>query len=269
MWQKRLRSVQVIRKYVWLSWLLSAVIFVVMIGAFTDFLMEVIGTWQTSLLALGVMIAVVLVAHPMESFIQSLRARNQAGVTVEEVQRPVPRYRGLIVLSSPGRGIGSAETAIRYHWRGLRDEFAEGVLECCWVITAGPASKASALEMESRMIQAGLPPTLFYHRDLTAEDADNPEAVHREVDAIYAYAASALRLEEEEIIADYTGGTKSMTSGLVLACASPRRSLQFMKPQRYDGEGRADPAAGSTPVAIEIRLDMAPVRPPAEAERAG
>jgi hypothetical protein len=250
--------VQVIQKHPWLSWVLSAGIFVVMIGALSDFLMEMLGTWQTSLLAFAVMLIIVFAAHPVDSFIQFIRAARRAEVTVEEVRRPVPRYRGLIVLSSPGQGIGSAESAIRYHWRGLRDELTDGVLQECWIITAGPRSHDSAVELVSRLIQAGMRPEMFHYARLSAEDADNPEAVHREVDRIYRDARSIYGLEEEEIIGDYTGGTKSMTSGLVLACASPRRSLQFMKPQEYDDDGRAVPAAGSTPVAIEIRLEIAP-----------
>ena len=57
---------------------------------------------------------------------------------------------------------------------------------------------------------------------------------------------------------DYTGGTKSMTAGMILACASPRRHLQFMKPRRYTADGRAEPGAESDPVAIDIRFELIP-----------
>jgi hypothetical protein len=82
--------------------------------------------------------------------------------------------------------------------------------------------------------------------------------VHRLVDAIYTEAMEVHGLKEEEVVADYTGGTKSMTSGMVLACASPRRPLHFMKPRQYAKDGRADSEAGSDPVAIDIRFELVP-----------
>jgi CRISPR-associated protein (Cas_Cas02710) len=78
------------------------------------------------------------------------------------------------------------------------------------------------------------------------------------VEEIYAEAKDKFNLTEEGIIADYTGGTKSMTSGMVLACTSPNRALQFMKPQQYTEDGRADVQAGSVPVAVDIRFELIP-----------
>jgi hypothetical protein len=171
---------------------------------------------------------------------------------------PVSRSRGLIILSSIGQGIGSAESAICYHWRGLKKEHTEPVLEVCWIITGGPASEQSATGLVSKLVQDGMPLKMFQVKTLSAENADNPEAVHRLVDEIYAEAKEKHNLEEEEVIADYTGGTKSMTSGMVLACTSPHRPLQFMKPRKYNEHGRADPQAGADPVAIDIRFDLVP-----------
>jgi hypothetical protein len=99
---------------------------------------------------------------------------------------------------------------------------------------------------------------MFHLKPLSVEDADNPESVHRLVDEIYKEATEKNSLTEEEVIADYTGGTKSMTSGMVLACTSPRRPLQFMKPRRYTEDGRADTQAGADPKAIDIRFWLVP-----------
>lgn len=49
-------------------------------------------------------------------------------------------------------------------------------------------------------------------------------------------------------------------SVMILACASPRRHLQFMKPRRYMADGRAEPGTESDPVAIDIRFDLIPWR---------
>jgi CRISPR-associated protein (Cas_Cas02710) len=99
----------------------------------------------------------------------------------------------------------------------------------------------------------------FHLKSLSTEDADNPEAVHRLVDAIYIEAVNVYGLKEEEVVADYTGGTKSMTSGMVLACASPRRLLHFMKLRKYEEDGRAVAQGGSDPVAIDIRFELIPL----------
>jgi len=63
---------------------------------------------------------------------------------------------------------------------------------------------------------------------------------------------------ETDVIADYTGGTKSMTAGTVLACASPDRRLQFMKPGKYREDGTADHQAGSNPYLVDIRYSVRP-----------
>jgi hypothetical protein len=51
------------------------------------------------------------------------------------------------------------------------------------------------------------------------------------VDQIFADQLDGLA--EEEIIADFTGGTKPMTVGMVFACLTPSRSLQYV-PAEYD-----------------------------------
>lgn len=242
----------------WVSGLVSAGTFVVAIGAFTDFLTERLGTWQTAALALAVTVTILVLAPPLEVLAQLLRSFRQAELSVEEVPGRVSRRRGLIVLSSIGGGISSAEGAIRYHWRGPNGEHSDPVLEHCWIITGGPASEKSAADLVSKLVRDGLSVAMFHLKSLSAEDSDNPEAVHRRVDEIYQEATEKFSLDEESVIADYTGGTKSMTSGMVLACTSPRRPLQFMKPRKYKEDGTADHGAGSDPVAIDIRFELVP-----------
>ncbi len=261
MLDKFMRDIRLVMQRPVLAWLVSAILFVMIVGAFTDFLMEVFGTWETALLAWDATVITIFVVRPFEAMMQLMRSWGQTEVTVEEVGWPVPRHRGLIVLSSIGGGIGSAENAIRYHWRespGAEDP--EPVLEHCWIITGGPASEQSASALVDQLVQDGFPLAMFHPCALTGEESDNPQAVHELVDRIYTEAAQTYGLAEEEVIADYTGGTKSMTSGLVLACASPRRPLQFMKPRHYDADGRADQAAGSDPEAIDIRFELVPSR---------
>jgi CRISPR-associated protein (Cas_Cas02710) len=230
-------------------------------GAFTDFLTGVFGTWQMAALAVVATIVIFVFAEPLENLVRTLRPFWQPEVTVREVSAAVERHRGLIVLSSIGQGRSSAEQAVIYHWQGLQDEYPTPVLEQCWIITGGTESERSATELIGDLIKSGIPPEVFHMKPIPSEHADNPEAVHavhRLVDQIYVEATQKFNLPEEQVMADYTGGTKSMTSGTILACTSPRRPLQFMKPRRYDSQGRADPTAGADPVAVDIQFELVP-----------
>lgn len=90
---------------------------------------------------------------------------------------------------------------------------------------------------------------------MAAIDADNPHASFNLVNEIYE-EAEVFEIEPENIIADYTGGTKSMTAGLILACANPERALQFMRPGGYDAEGRADRSKPSEATKVEIAFKL-------------
>jgi hypothetical protein len=140
-------------RHTWVAVLVGAGTFVVTIGAFTDFLMEKFGTWQTAALALGVTALIVILARPLEVLTQFVRSLKQPELSVAELSGQVPRHRGLIVLSSIGPGIGSAESAIRYHWRGFNNEHHDAMLEQCWIITGGTGSERSAAGLVNKLVQ--------------------------------------------------------------------------------------------------------------------
>jgi hypothetical protein len=56
-------------------------------------------------------------------------------------------------------------------------------------------------------------------------------------------------LTEEDIIADFTGGTKPMTVGMIFACLAPTRALQYV-PADYGKDGAISPRDP-----IEYKLD--------------
>jgi hypothetical protein len=229
------------------SLLVGAVTLGITVNAGTDLLVQTIGRWWTVLL--GVTSTVIVLARPVQTLRRVLRSGWHARVV--EIGGPVEGHRGLIVLASPGPGISSAETAIRYH-------LATESLEHCWLVTGGTGSEQSAAGLIQKLVSEGVPMKRFHPTALAASEADNPHAVYRGINRIYE-EAKQVGLEEEEIIGDYTGGTKSMTAGMVLACVSPRRHLQFMKPQRYTADGRAEPGVSSDPVAIDIRFELVPL----------
>ncbi len=90
--------------------------------------------------------------------------------------------------------------------------------------------------------------------DEELDDEHNPEMAFHLVQAIY-HEASAHGLAEHDIVADYTGGTKSMTAGMVLACSvSEDRNAQYMKPRQVEPTGVATPAAGAVPILVDLRF---------------
>lgn len=85
-------------------------------------------------------------------------------------------------------------------------------------------------------------------------DENDVAEVFRAVRTIYQIAQHKCGLKKEEIIADYTGGTKSMTAGLVLAAIADGVDLQYMKPNAYTPGGLADKGTGSQPRLVTVNF---------------
>jgi hypothetical protein len=221
---------------------------VLFMDAMSNWLIAKVGPGWTAAIALALVTCVIAVVDPVLTFRTFLERRFRQRMTVVEDRAAVPGHRGAIVIASVGDGISSAGGAIRHHREG-------GRLEHCWIVSAGQESTAQARALIAALVQTEMLPDRLHLKALSAEDADNPEAVYQCIEAIYR-EARVIGLAEDEVIGDYTGGTKSMTAGMVLACASPKRRLQFMKPRKYTGEGRADHTAGSDPVAVTISFEI-------------
>ncbi len=174
-------------------------------------------------------------------------------------------FPGLILIASRGKGISSARGAIEHHWSG-----GIGNLKYCWIICGGKESLKDAREMVEGLSGKGqwnnnkMEYILSDHQDsdrqlrvflrnLDPPNNDDPNETFKLVNFIYEEAESE-GIPSEEMIADYTGGTKSMTAGMVLACADPNRLLAFMKPRAYTPDGHADLAQPS--IATEVKVDF-------------
>lgn len=149
-------------------------------------------------------------------------------------------YPGLIVIMSDKQQDSPAEAAIRHH---IQDNH----LRYCWIICTNRTWEPARL-MVDRLKQSGAEKVRFYYgsdpveavetggRSLTLlvedKDVDDPNHIFKLVEGIYA-RANAYGLGESDMIADYTGGTKGMTAGLLLACTKPERSLQYISQIHY------------------------------------
>jgi hypothetical protein len=150
-------------------------------------------------------------------------------------------FAGLIVIMSVKED-SPAERAIRHHWHDGKEPH----LQHCWVICTS-SSIESAQKMIAQFTHEGITQKVQFHygnrelvnphnqqyfnllmKDANFDDpASDPDYILKLVDAIYADAESK-GLDESKVIADYTGGTKTMGVGLVLACVSPKRHLQYI-----------------------------------------
>ena len=163
------------------------------------------------------------------------------------------RYKGMIVFASVGSN-PSAANAIRGHIDSL---------EKCWVIAGDEDAKngslANALSLKD-VLKTELEKKpdggrdFFEIKKLIGDETDNPSAVYDMVEDIFSNLPEGM--EETDVIADYTGGKKSMSAGMVLACARPSRDLQILKPNKYTPNGTADKEFGEYPLFIDIQFKV-------------
>jgi CRISPR-associated protein (Cas_Cas02710) len=229
-------------------------IFVITLGlgiaanGLSSLVLDILGDWlQTQLglpkvvwlvtVIIGVVGAVLLGIPTFVTGMRSLVLRNVSLVETTKVIALRQTLPGLIVLMSLQDA--AARAAILHHWRS-----GEGKLQHCWIICGGEKSLDAAEAMVNDLVEQGLPRRMFYYGDSFAiadvtnpkvmlalspdeQRAKDPNYIRRLVEAIYQEAQMQYSLGEREIIADYTGGTKSMTAGVILACAKPTRRLQY------------------------------------------
>ena len=163
------------------------------------------------------------------------------------------QYKGMIVFASAGTN-PSAINAITEHIDNL---------EKCWVITGDEdtvtGSLANALSLKDvfkeeleKKPDGGK--DFFEIKKLTVDKAYNPSAVYDMVENIFSNLPEGIK--ETDVISDYTGGTKSMSAGMILACALPSRDLQVLKPKILNSDGTADRQGGQYPLFIDIQFKV-------------
>jgi|CXWK01.1.fsa_nt_gi hypothetical protein len=169
--------------------------------------------------------------------------------------------RGLVVLVSQGTFEGSAAlAAIRYHYRGEKDERPSPTLRHCWLITSPPepvqtSAKSPQPGFQTAWENANALKAMFVGRidmHLVVVDHNNAEDVYEKV-TMCLRATERLGLPRSEVTADYTGGTKPMSGGMVLAAATMGFSLEYMDARQHDAQGRAVASGGSDPVTLDLQ----------------
>jgi hypothetical protein len=132
--------------------------------------------------------------------------------------------KGLILLAS---NINSAEFAIRYHL------IEQGTLETVWIIPSddsaelefGKGSHQTALKVQimSKQLAQDIGKPLQFHIRRSVSPADSQDTFD-EVNSIFRRSG----YKPWEIIADFTGGTKPMSVGMIMACLKSDRELEYV-----------------------------------------
>lgn len=155
-----------------------------------------------------------------------IRRRSKPVVLVPENEQP-PKHKGLIVLVGIGRPtVGedpkdqSAWKAIAYHLSGEPGQR----LRKCWLIASGGerGSLPNAQDIQTWCREQHLDAEIR-----TVADHLDVQGTYDVVKMIYESDAPKAKLSEEEVIADFTGGTHPMAAGMVLACGAGR-PMQYM-----------------------------------------
>lgn len=162
-----------------------------------------------------------------------LRAWLQARQEYRFLDKPSPASRkGLIAYVSLQQR-AHLEKAIAHH---------RGTLAQVWLIATAETQKLAGDIVKDQQL-----PGVNFAVLALAEPWD-PLKAQALIENIYQTSLGALT--ESEVIADFTGGTKPMTVGMVFACLHPQRALQYV-PAAYGKDG--DPAKPLEPV--EYRFD--------------
>jgi hypothetical protein len=176
--------------------------------------------------------------------IYALVRRFKRRLTVRDIS---PR-RGLVVLVSQGRLADIPATAAM--------NFHSPALEHCWLITSPEPLKPPPEPSQSAWKNASELKAKYHGKVKTyvkVIDPEDPQSIFQAVEQVYAQAKH-LDLSSKEIVADFTGGTKMMTAGMVLACTPDDRDVQYMKPLRFTPDGRADHIFGAEPRWVDLNF---------------
>ena len=215
-------------------------------------------SWPKVLIQLGLLIAIaLLILYGIYRTSRNERLQALLSARVQSQTNVVPlvdTYCGLITIASkPILGKRTpAEEAIHFHWQK-----GNGNLRYCWVICTQDVLAANLERLKAIAAAATQSPvsiTLLENPDTPLQplrdvgrtvqiqmvvidwpSAQDPNFVKHLVDRIYL-KAQALSIQSQAVIADYTGGIKSTSAGVILACSIPERQLQYMS-SRYDLDG--------------------------------
>lgn len=232
----------------WL-FLLGTLLLAILSNALYDLISGVLPRlWMVIVIILVAIGLIVLIPWAIQRYFRPIL---DAGLSIR------PR-RGLVVLVSQGKpDESSALAAIRYHYRGEKDERSQPVLQHCWLVTTPKEPSASTQRpgVQSAWENAEQFAEQFralIDMHIIVVEPNDPEDVYEKVSGALK-DAQRRGLPSREVVADCTGGTKMMTVGMALAATTMRYSLEYMKARALNAQGYAVASEGSDPLIIDLQ----------------
>lgn len=166
---------------------------------------------QTPAMLIRITVFIAALAAALYILAGALRLAPQSWSSVPRDLLPSPR-QGLILTVGPGRKDGGADfkqntayLAAHYHRKG-------GKLKTVWAVTTREGLPTKN-QLEAEL--GGIP--VF---EVIVNNQHSVAETYQAVEKIYQELIPASGIPPEEVIADFTGGTKEMSVGLALACAN-------------------------------------------------
>lgn len=175
--------------------------------------------------------------------VRHLFARAESSPPSMQFTDEVRRRLGLVVLVSSGPDPPAAG-AIAYHCE-------DNTLTHCWLVT-GPGEGNFSSEKNAESLKALWEPKGVHVETIELRNAFDAEEAFLKTQVVYEVAQTVHGLTVEDLIADFTGGTKPMTMGLVLATVERGIDLQYMQAVQTDERGRALVGTRSYPRMIDV-----------------
>jgi len=182
------------------------------------------------LLAIGSLLVAVII------IVLTWRRRQSLGrIVILDKLKPQKR-KGLILLAGPTEA--SAPASIEYHLPTISH---------CWIIATDESIGTAAKLAEK---YAEKVPNIYYGSPNYIVNPDLIQHTYDMVVRILEVEAFQNNLSPNNIIADITGGTKPMTTGMGLACLARDFDMEYMKAPR-DSSGHVIKGAKAEPIKID------------------
>lgn len=171
-----------------------------------------------------------------------------------QVMPHTTRAHALIALGSWGEHSSPAEAAILAHRRMEEVGHTAVVgLRTCWLLADSNQDNPKSSARNAQRLKEKYETDSFQILIVNLADVDTPTDTFLATQRILQEIRDRSDLNEVETVADFTGGNKVMTAGLIAACSQTGVKLEYMEAVTKDQEGRAVFDTKSIPRIVQLQ----------------